>query len=211
LGCTIPATNQFSHSYSDFLGFRSVARRREQILLDFIYQVLKIYFTRTIKLQYNPKLEELKKDNEEHGDLLRLSPEDMLRRWFNHNLKAAGHGRTVDNWSDSVKDGENYAVLLHHLDPSISKEHILAATGEERARLCIEAAGKLGVPQVFDPAEIAKGNPRVNYLFTAAIYNALLKSQLQAPILNEEDREMGEDDREERGNAIYLMIPADVC
>lgn len=170
-------------------------------MLDFIYQVLKVYFTRTIKLQYNPKLEELKKENEEQGDLLRLSPEDMLKRWFNHNLKAAGHGRTVENWSDSVQDGENYAVLLHHLDPTISKESILAATGEERAKLCIEAAGKLGVPQVFDAAEIASGNARVNYLFTAAIYNALLKAGQQQPILNEEDQEMGEDDREERGKS----------
>lgn len=46
----------------------------------------------------HPYLLRLKKNEEEIGDLLKLSPEDMLLRWFNYHLKKAGNDAGIKNF-----------------------------------------------------------------------------------------------------------------
>ena len=36
-------------------------------------------------------------------DLMKLSPEELLLRWFNYHLERAGHPRRVTNFSDDIK------------------------------------------------------------------------------------------------------------
>jgi hypothetical protein len=179
-------------------------------LLDFIFQSLKWFFTRGIKLQFNPKLEELAKEGEEKSDLNILPPEDMLKRWFNQHLKNAGHPNQVEDYSKSLEDGEKYAHLLNQLDPNIKKEDILALQGADRIKKCIEEAQKLGVAPYYDAEEMSKGNHRVNYLFTAALYNAHLEKQPKAeqkPLEPEVDEnELDEDSREERCTTTFASL-----
>ncbi len=53
-------------------------------------------------------------------DLLALSPEDVLLRWFNHQLRAAGSSRKVRNFGTDVMESESYVVLLNQIAPKTS-------------------------------------------------------------------------------------------
>jgi plastin-1 len=81
--------------------------------LGFVWQIIRNQAEAKINLKSNPYLIRLKYDNEEVSDLLKLSPEDLLLRWFNYHLKNAGHNRTVKNFGSDLQDAENYTVLLH--------------------------------------------------------------------------------------------------
>ena len=53
-------------------------------------------------------------------DLLALSPEEILLRWFNYHLKEAGSTRRVNNFSGDIKDSECYTILLNQIAPEDS-------------------------------------------------------------------------------------------
>ena len=53
-------------------------------------------------------------------DLLALSPEEILLRWFNYHLEQAGSPRRVNNFSGDIKDSECYTILLNQIAPEDS-------------------------------------------------------------------------------------------
>ena len=70
-----------------------------------------------ISLQNCPNLAVLLQEGETLSDLLALSPEEILLRWFNYHLEQAGHPRRVHNFSGDIKDSECYTVLLNQIAP----------------------------------------------------------------------------------------------
>ena len=64
-----------------------------------------------ISLQNCPGLARLLKDGEDLSDLLKLSPEEILLRWFNYHLEQAGHPRQVKNFSGDIKVVSSFPVL----------------------------------------------------------------------------------------------------
>lgn len=64
-------------------------------------------------MKNHPYLVRLLREGEQLNDLLKLSPEDLLIRWFNYHLENSGSKRRVKNLSDDVKDGECYSILLN--------------------------------------------------------------------------------------------------
>jgi hypothetical protein len=60
-----------------------------------------------------PYLVRLLNEGEDMSDLLKLSPEELLIRWFNYHLENAGSTRRIKNLNEDVKDGECYAILLN--------------------------------------------------------------------------------------------------
>ena len=50
-------------------------------------------------------------------DLMALSPEEILLRWFNYHLEKAGSKRRVNNFSGDIKDSECYTILLNQIAP----------------------------------------------------------------------------------------------
>jgi len=95
----------------------------------------------------------LKRENEEISDLLKLSPEEILLRWFNYHLENAGHNRRVNNFSSDLQDAENYTILLNQLDKSINKDGLLMNPAK-RAEKVIEDSHKIGVPNVIYSKDI---------------------------------------------------------
>jgi plastin-1 len=71
----------------------------------------------SISLSNHPELFRLLEPGETIEDLLKLSPEQILLRWFNFHLKAANHSKRVKNFGGDIKDSEAYTVLLHQLSP----------------------------------------------------------------------------------------------
>ena len=73
-----------------------------------------------ISLQNCPGLARLLKDGEDLSDLLKLSPEEILLRWFNYHLEQAGHPRQVKNFSGDIKVVSSFPVLAILLSTCIS-------------------------------------------------------------------------------------------
>lgn len=75
----------------------------------------------------------------------KLPTDQILMRWFNYHLKAAGWGRRVTNFSGDVKDAENYTVLLNQLKPNVcSRDPLQERDLHNRAEKVLQNADKIG-------------------------------------------------------------------
>ena len=178
------------------------------IVLGLVWQLVKIHLLNNINLKNHPELVRLLEPNEELGDLLRLPPEQLLLRWFNYHLKNAGHPKRISNFSGDVKDSEAYTVLLHQISPQTCDTAALKSTDPlTRANHVLDNARRLEVKAPIKGADIVSGNPRLNLIFTAAIFNQvpgldpLTKDEMDKAGLIEDD--VG-DSREERAFRMWI-------
>ena len=88
---------------------------RPILILGLIWQIIKLQLTSNISLKDCPELVLLLEDGEELEDLLKLSAEDILLRWFNYHLKNSGSARRVKNFGSDLKDSECYSILLNQI------------------------------------------------------------------------------------------------
>lgn len=99
------------------IGSSDIAEGREHLILGLIWQIIRRGLLARVDIKIHPELYRLCEEGETIEDLLRLTPDQILLRWFNYHLKAAGWKRRVGNFSKDVRDGENYTVLLNQLKP----------------------------------------------------------------------------------------------
>ena len=116
------------------IGSTDISEGREHLILGLIWQVIRRGLLAQVDIKLHPELYRLCEEGETIDDLLRLTPDQILLRWFNYHLKAAGWKRRfvsckaimtsylpflfrVNNFSRDVSDGENYTVLLNQLKP----------------------------------------------------------------------------------------------
>jgi len=103
---------------------------------------------------------------------LRLPPEQILIRWFNYHLKAAGWNRLVHNFSSDVADGENYTVLLNQLKPeSCSRAPLQTRDLHQRAEQVLQNADKIDCRKYLTATAMVAGNPKLNLAFVANLFN----------------------------------------
>ena len=142
-------------------------------------------------------------------DLLKLSPEQLLLRWFNYHLKAANYEKKIENFSSDVKDSEKYTILLNQLNKNLCDKSALNEDDKKkRAQKVIDNAKKLGAEAFISPEDIVAGHSKLNTLFVASIFNAYpgLKSpieqeDMQAAKLLDDDIEST---REERSIRMWI-------
>ena len=177
-------------------------------MLGLVWQLVKIHLLNNINLKNHPELVRLLEANEELSDLLKLPPEQLLLRWFNYHLKNAGHPKRIANFSSDVKDSEAYTVLLHQISPAQCDTSALKQTDTlQRAQHVLDNAKRLEVKAPIKAADIVSGNPRLNLIFTAAIFNQvpgldpLTKDEMDKAGLIEDD--VG-DSREERAFRMWI-------
>ena len=143
------------------------------MVLGLMWQVVKLVVMRNIQLKQHPELIRLLNPGEQLSDLLKLSPEQLLLRWFNYHLKAANYEKKITNFSGDVKDSEKYTVLLHQLNKSLCDKSALDESDKKkRAQKVIDNAKKLGAESYITPEDIVAGNSKLNTLFVASIFNA---------------------------------------
>ena len=90
-------------------------------------------------------LPELFVEENEDIDIAKLPPEEILLRWVNYRLKAAGSSRVLTNFTTDIQDGECYHVLFNNLLPN--KHDIsgfIAGDPEKSADNFIKSANKIG-------------------------------------------------------------------
>ena len=154
----------------------NILDKKEHIILGLIWQIIRNQAEAKINLKNNPYLIRLKEEGEEGSDLLKLSPEELLKRWFNYHLKNAGHDRRIKNFTSDLKDAVNYTILLNQLNKNIDKSG-LDLTDEQRATKVIKDSKTLNVPNTILAKDILsvkifmKGNDKLNTLFCAEIFN----------------------------------------
>ena len=143
------------------------------MVLGLMWQVVKLAVLCNIQLKHHPELIRLLNPGEQLSDLLKLSPEQLLLRWFNYHLQQAGYDKKITNFSGDVKDSEKYTILLHQLNKNLCDKSALDEDDKKkRAKKVIENAKKLGAESYINPDDIVAGNQKLNTLFVASIFNA---------------------------------------
>ena len=101
--------------------------------------------------------------------------EQLLLRWFNFHLNAAGYDKKITYFSGDIKDSEKYIILLNQLNSNLCDKSALSEDDHnKRAQTVINNAKKLGAESYITPNDIVSGNNRLNILFVASIFNAYL-------------------------------------
>ena len=78
------------------IGPVDIAEGREHLILGLIWQIIRRGLLAQVDIKLHPELYRLCEEGETIDDLLRLTPDQILLRWFNYHLKAAGwHRRSV--------------------------------------------------------------------------------------------------------------------
>jgi len=154
------------------IGSSDIAEGREHLILGLIWQIIRRGLLNNVDIKIHPELYRLCEDGETIDDLLRLTPDQILLRWFNYHLKAAGWHRTVRNFSKDVSDGENYTVLLNQLKPDeCSRAPLQTKDLRQRAEQVLKNAERIGCRKYLTPAALVAGNPRLNLAFVANLFN----------------------------------------
>ncbi|CAI8055093.1 Fimbrin [Geodia barretti] len=147
---------------------------RPHLILGLLWQVIKIGLFAKISLQNCPNLAVLLQEGETLEDLMALSPEEILLRWFNYHLEQAGHPRRVNNFSSDIMDSECYTILLDQIAPDeagVDCSPLSEGNLERRADKMLGQAHKIGCRKFVRPKDVVKGNARLNLAFVANLFN----------------------------------------
>jgi plastin-1 len=154
------------------IGSSDLAEGTEHLILGLIWQIIRKGLLAQVDIKLHPELYRLCEEGETIDDLLRLTPDQILLRWFNYHLKAAGWKRRVNNFSRDVSDGENYTVLLHQLKPDeCSLSPLQTKDLKTRAEQVLQNADAIGCRKYLTPSSLVSGNPRLNLAFVANLFN----------------------------------------
>ncbi|CAO3649967.1 unnamed protein product [Mucor hiemalis] len=154
------------------IGSTDLIEGREHLILGLIWQIIKRGLLSKIDIKQHPELYRLLEDGETLEDFLKLPPDQILLRWFNYHLKAAGWERRVKNFSKDVCDGENYTVLLNQLKPeSCSRAPLQERDLHRRAEMILDNAEKINCRKYLTPTALVAGNPKLNLAFVAHLFN----------------------------------------
>jgi len=174
------------------VGSSDLTEGKVHLVLGLIWQIIRIGLLSAINLKNHPYLIRLLEPGETLEDLLKLSPEQILLRWFNYHLKAAGSSRRVNNFTSDIKDSECYTILLNQLAPKkCDKKALQESDKMKRAELVLTNAEKIECRKFLKPKDIVNGNSKLNLAFVANLFNTLpgLEPVEQEVVIDEETRE----------------------
>uniref|UniRef100_A0A672KTB3 Plastin 1 (I isoform) n=1 Tax=Sinocyclocheilus grahami TaxID=75366 RepID=A0A672KTB3_SINGR len=143
------------------------------LVLGLLWQIIKIGLFADIEISRNEALIALLGESEELDHLMSMSPEDILLRWVNYHLKAAGW-EPIRNFSDDIKvvyklynRSHNYLLLLKiDITP--------LELGFGRAELMLKQADRLDCRQFVTPNDVVAGNHKLNMrIFSSELFNSL--------------------------------------
>ncbi|KAG2210867.1 hypothetical protein INT47_000021 [Mucor saturninus] len=154
------------------IGPEDIIEANEYLILGLIWQIIKRGLLNKITIQQHPELYRLLEQDETLEGFLKLPPDVILLRWFNYHLKAANWGRTVNNFSQDIADGENYTVLLNQIKPEYcSRDPLQEPDLMKRAEMVLSNAEKIGCRKYLTPKAMVSGNPKLNLAFVAHLFN----------------------------------------
>jgi dimeric dUTPase (all-alpha-NTP-PPase superfamily) len=173
------------------IGPQDLMEGKTHLLLGLIWQIVKIGLFSRINLVNHPELYRLLEDGETIEDLLKLPIEQILLRWFNYHLKAAGWNRRVANFTSDIKDAENYTVLLAQIAPQhCNRDGLKESNVLKRAEMVLQGADKLDCRKFVTAKDINKGHQKLNLAFVANLFNTWpALAPVEVKVVIEETRE----------------------
>ncbi|XP_016386667.1 plastin-1-like [Sinocyclocheilus rhinocerous] len=175
------------------------------LVLGLLWQIIKIGLFAAIEISRNEALIALLDESEELDHLMSMSPEDLLLRWVNYHLKAAGW-QQIRNFSDDIKDSRAYFHLLNQISPKgdsddemridIDMSGFNERDDEKRAELMLRQADRLDCRQFVTPKDVVAGNNKLNMAFVANLFN--MYPALNRPARNGIDYAIEGETRENR-------------
>lgn len=99
------------------IGPVDIAEGREHLILGLIWQIIRRGLLAQVDIKLHPELYRLCEEGETIDDLLRLTPDQILLRWFNYHLKAAGWHRRCEPILPYVEAANNNAFQSEQLQP----------------------------------------------------------------------------------------------
>ncbi|PKS07454.1 hypothetical protein jhhlp_006058, partial [Lomentospora prolificans] len=187
------------------IGSGDIIEVREHLILGLIWQIIRRGLLGKIDIKLHPELYRLLEEDETLEQFLRLPPEQILLRWFNYHLKAAGWPRRVTNFSTDVKDGENYTVLLAQIgaEYGCNRDPLQDRDLLQRAEHVLQNADRLGCRKFLTPKSLVAGNPKLNLAFVANLFNT---HPALDPITEEDKLEVEDFDAEgEREARVFTL------
>jgi plastin-1 len=189
----------------------TILEQRYVHILGILWQVIRLILLASVTVKKHPQIIKLLKEGEEIGELLKLSPEDILKRWFNYHLDKAGYDKPVKNFNNDLKDSEKYTILLNQLDAKqCDKSALEESDFLKRGQKVLDNAAKLGAHSYITPHDIKNGEEKMNTIFIAEIFNnhhgldELVKEELElfesAKLLDDDV----EGTREERAYRMWI-------
>ena len=157
------------------IGSSDLKEGRPHLVLGLVWQLVKMTLLQNINLKDNPNLLRLLQAGEELEELLKLPPEKLLLRWFNYHLEQAGSSKRINNYGPDLKDSEAYATLLKQIDPNKTANTAILSNQDlhKRAEYVINQGRRMGATGfTIQPADVVKGNDKLNLGFVAALFNA---------------------------------------
>ncbi|KAL8144744.1 fimbrin-5-like [Apium graveolens] len=156
------------------------AEQKPHLLLGLMSQIIKIQLLSSLDLKKTPQLLELVEEEKDVEELMSLSPEKVLLKWMNFQLKKSGYEKEVTNFSSDLKDGAAYAHLLNALAPELENNTALETEDPtERANLILQQAEKMDCKRYVTPKDIVEGSTNLNIAFVAEIFQH--RNGLRAP------------------------------
>lgn len=144
--------------------------KREHIILGFIWQLMRIKYVSKVNVKEMPTLLVLKESNEKESDFAKVTPEQLLLRWFNHHLDNSDYSERVTNFSNDVKNGLAYTYLLNQIKPEIIDLSGISLPVEQRVEKVTLDAKKIGIEEPMAGNDILSANSKLNLLFCASIF-----------------------------------------
>lgn len=147
----------------------------------------------------------LLEEGEELNDLLKMKPEEILKRWMNFHLTKAGQPK-IANLGKDLQDSKKIIYVLNQLDTQqCSLAGLEEADDVKRAQIAIDDSFKIGCQDVVGAADVCKGNEKVNVILVAEMFNARHGlGDLDEPIDLAGLIEDGEGSREERAFRMWI-------
>lgn len=155
----------------------NISKAVPHLIMGLLWQIIRIQLTSEINLKHVPGLVLLLKDGETAEDLLKLSPEELLLRWFNYQLQRSQYkGKPVTNFSGDIKDSEAYTHLLNviapdNTKPPMSLDPLKETDLHKRAESMLKESDKIKARAHITPDDVVKGNPKLNFAFVANLFN----------------------------------------
>jgi len=165
IGCVVIGID--SHTLNSSQG-------KKWLVLGLVWQLIKMYLFKQITITQVPGLVNLLMEGEDINELLKLSPEQLLQRWVNHQLEKAGSSRRIKNFSDDIKDSEVYTELINQIAPKdsgVNKSALGISDLTQRAENMLEQAEKIDSRQFVTAKDVVRGHEKLNLAFVANLFN----------------------------------------
>eukprot|EP01103_Thecamoeba_quadrilineata_P015546 TRINITY_DN494_c0_g1_i1.p1 TRINITY_DN494_c0_g1~~TRINITY_DN494_c0_g1_i1.p1 ORF type:complete len:672 (-),score=196.74 TRINITY_DN494_c0_g1_i1:53-2068(-) len=138
--------------------------------LGIVWQIIRKDLTSKITYS-NPEVQKLKKDGEDSSSLAKISAEDLMLRWANSYLTAAGEP-PAKKFSD-FKDGNYFLRLEHQLDAGLLPPNALTEEDPlKRLTHAINFAREIGCPVFVTPEALNSGDENLNMALVCQIFAA---------------------------------------